>query len=442
MGDIVWARRDHDGVYWPGKINFISKNLSETGLTHDHVRHYQTCSYLILFFGCNQTHWTVDILPYRQYRDYISKNLVVYYEHYPQIKYQLLDAMSQADNESSISNSSPSFGNNPHEHYHSTMNSIVTNKDLTSRNSTALTTNEYPFNHYFESSNIHPQYVSNSCYNTQLSVNNYCSCCVQPSFSSTENNSNSLLQFNDDYHQNDTNNSQIENAIIIVTTKTYSNSSFISYLFNCFSHFIHHSIIYIDDSVNNNQHPITPNISYLICLDNFDSDIKQILNSTILNNLTANINYLFLVLNAPSYELVKYFYSTVMDQRTIVVLHYRSTFDSEPMLLCSGNRTTYETIRPTLLKYLCSKVKYIESDGEEQFNSTNHIKDEPITDIPNQPLILKHSKKVDRHKLMKTLDKRLAKRKLKTHVPKNGILSVSRSECHVQNILETYSSSK
>jgi hypothetical protein len=263
------------------------------------------------------------------------------------------------------------------------------------------------------------------------------------------------------------------NAIIIITTKTYSNSSFISYLFNCFSHFIHHSIIYIDDPINNYQHPTTSNISYLICLDHFDSNIKQILNSTILNNLTAHINYLFLVLNAPSHELVKHFYSTVMDQRTILILHYHSTFDNEPLLLCSGNRTTYEMIRSTLLKYLCSKVKYIESegDGEEQFYSTNdislghqsnNIKDEPMTDIPNQTSksnafinhpnrpshcvavssIIKHSKKLGRRKLIKTLEKRIGKQKSKQHVSKNRILSVSRSECHVQNILDSFSSLK
>ena len=166
----------------------------------------------------------------------------------------------------------------------------------------------------------------------------------------------------DDFHKT--------NSIIIITTKTYLNSSFISYLLNCLSQFIYHSIIYLDDPIIDYQSPTTtPNISYLICLDYFDSNIKQILNSTILNNLTAHINYLFLVLNAPSNELVKHFYSTIMDQRTIIVLHYHSTFDSEPLLLCSGNRTTYETIRLTLLKYLCPKVKYIESNGNEQLYS-------------------------------------------------------------------------
>ena len=79
-----------------------------------------------------------------------------------------------------------------------------------------------------------------------------------------------------------------------------------------------------------------------------------------------HINYLFLVINAPSHELVKHLYSTVMDKRTIIILHYHSTFDNEPLLLCSGNRTTFEMIRLTLLKYLCSKVKYIESRGDEE----------------------------------------------------------------------------
>ena len=187
------------------------------------------------------------------------------------------------------------------------------------------------------------------------------------------------------------------NSVIIITTKTYFNSSFISYLFNCFSHFPHHSIIYIDDPIINYQYPTTSNISYLICLDHFDSTIKQALNSTVLNNLTAHITYLFLLLNAPSHELVKHFYSTVMDQRTIVVLHYHSTFENEALLLCSGSRTTYEMIRWTLLKYLCPKMKYIESEGDEQLysaycissmiqcsNVLNHFVQEQIQETLNE----------------------------------------------------------
>jgi hypothetical protein len=92
---------------------------------------YQTCSYLIQFFGYNQTHWTVDVLPYRQYRDYMSKNLLIHYESYPQIKYQFLNAINQADisiNPNSVksenSSSFSSFNNN----YIPTSNSSVTGK--------------------------------------------------------------------------------------------------------------------------------------------------------------------------------------------------------------------------------------------------------------------------------------------------------------------------
>ena len=61
-----------------------------------------------------------------------------------------------------------------------------------------------------------------------------------------------------------------------------------------------------------------------------------------------------------------------MDQRTIVVLHYHhSSFEDEALLLCSGDRRTYEEIRSNLLKCLCPKMKYIESrgDGDEQLYS-------------------------------------------------------------------------
>jgi hypothetical protein len=154
-------------------------------------------------------------------------------------------------------------------------------------------------------------------------------------------------------------------AIIIITTNTYSNSSFISYLFNSLSNLFPSSIIYLDH-LTNYQHPTTSNIYYLICLDHFDSTIKEILDSTILNNLNAHINYFFLLMNTPSHELVRHIYSTVMDKRSILVLHYHLTFDNDPILLCSGNRRTFEMIRSSFLKYLCSKMKYIESNEDEE----------------------------------------------------------------------------
>jgi hypothetical protein len=162
-----------------------------------------------------------------------------------------------------------------------------------------------------------------------------------------------------------------------------------------------------------------------------------------------------------------------MDKRTIIILHYHSTFDNEPLLLCSGNRTTFEMIRSTLLIYLCSKVKYIESRGdeEEQFYSINdisfgyqinNIKNEPMVNSPNQSLesnsfinypniskeylpvssIMKHSKKLGRRRLITNLGKRILKRKFKHRLPKNRMIPVSSSEYNVHNILDNFNSSK
>jgi len=157
-----------------------------------------------------------------------------------------------------------------------------------------------------------------------------------------------------------------------------------------------------------------------------------------------------------------------MDKRTILILHYHSTFDNEPLLLCSGNRITFEMIRSTLLKCLCSKIKYIESQGdeEEEFYSmnnisfryqSNNIKNEPMVDTPNHTFlnysnipneylaassIMKHSKKLSRRKLITTLGKKNLKRKFKERLSKNGMVSVLSSEYRVKNILDTFNSSK
>ena len=269
-------------------------------------------------------------------------------------------------------------------------------------------------------------------------------------------------------------------SVIMITTKTYSTPSFISYLFNSLSHFIHHSIIYIDDSpppsslpINNyHQHPATSTISYLICLDHFDSHIRQTLDSILLNHLTIThtLDYLFLLLNVPSHEVIKYFYSKVMDQRTIVVLHYHhSSFEDEALLLCSGDRRTYEEIRSNLLKCLCAKVNYIESteNANEQLSSCNpvssdnqskEIKSEPIVDIPQQTFksdvyvnnsntcskylsassTANHSKAPDRQKPLSTCARRALKQKSKQRLPMNS----SSSKYHVHNILDTVHSSK
>ncbi|CAF3533917.1 unnamed protein product [Rotaria sp. Silwood1] len=385
VGETVWARRNHDGMYWPGRILSISNNMIDTVSDYNYHNYLQDQSwcYLIEFFEHDQTNWTFNVLPYQQYREYMSKNLSLHYDSYPQIKNQFLNAVNQADyanmNENSHLiksrnySSSYSFKTNHNDNYIPTSNSFVT----ACENSMSQPTNDYTLDSYSQTSNIYCQYPSNCSHNTQLHLHNYCSYCTHSHFPctdqlSSETNFNALSQLNNNYHQlqNDTMNSQIETfekqiSVIIITSKTYTNSSFISYLFNCLSNIFHSSIIYIDD-LRNYQHPNTYNIYYLICIDYFDSIIKQTLDLTILNNLNAHINYLFLIINAPSYEIIKHIYSIIIDKRTIFILHYHSTFDNEPLLLCSGNRTMFDMIRSTFLKYLCSKIKYIESNDNEQ----------------------------------------------------------------------------
>ncbi|CAF2978671.1 unnamed protein product [Rotaria sp. Silwood2] len=294
VGEIIWARRNHDGTYWPGRILSISNNVIDTVSTHNYLQD-QSWSYLIEFFEYNQTNWTIDILPYRQYRDYMSKNLTLHYESYPQIKYQFLNAVNQADYANNNENPHPiksdnysspySFKTNHNDNYIPTSNSIVT----VCGNSIPYNMNDNSMDSYSQTSNIYYQYPSNCSYNNQLYLNNYCSYSTQFHFSSAdqlsiETNLNPITQLNNNYHQsqNDTMNSQIEtfqkqNSVIIITLKTYSNSSFISYLFNCLSNIFHSSIIYIDDLINY-QHPNTYNIYYLICFDYFDStDINRFL---------------------------------------------------------------------------------------------------------------------------------------------------------------------
>jgi hypothetical protein len=129
--------------------------------------------------------------------------------------------------------------------------------------------------------------------------------------------------------------------------------------------------------------------------------------------------------------------------------------------------------RSSLLKYLCSKIKYVESseDKEEQLYATddstvasqsNKIKNEPMVEIPNQTVesnpfinyqnsikeclpssssVMKYRKKLGRRRIMNNLGKKLLKRKSKHHLSKNGITSASSSEYYVQNILNTFNSS-
>ena len=62
---------------------------------------YQPCSYLIRSFETNQTHWTADVLPYRSYRDYMSKYLLIHYQSDAHAIGQLSHAIHQADSQES-----------------------------------------------------------------------------------------------------------------------------------------------------------------------------------------------------------------------------------------------------------------------------------------------------------------------------------------------------
>ena len=166
---------------------------------------------------------------------------------------------------------------------------------------------------------------------------------------------------------------QQTNAVTIVTRRAYIYPSFLTYLLHSLHHFTHRSIFYIDDPLNNTSLPSTStSITYLICLDQFHPTIQQMLDNTVLHNLNAHINYCFLLLNAPSQRLISHVYETVMDKRLVLVLHYHSTFDDAPLLLCSGARETFEMVRGSVLQCLCVKVKYIDAptNNDEQMYSS------------------------------------------------------------------------
>ncbi|CAF2978689.1 unnamed protein product [Rotaria sp. Silwood2] len=380
VGQIVWARCNKNNIYWPGKITMISNNTNNLWLSELFDNIQQQCNYHIEFFTTNESIWTTDILCYGQYRDSMTNESFIHYGLHPTIKENFLNAVNQAD----CACNHEIYMNSNHLTSMSAMtsqqqNSLPTSEDNTDNNFLLISSPMFASN----PGNYNPSYQ-------QISTPSL-NCPIQSFDTFTTNNSttNEMLTTNNDWYkeqgllvesitpplcsENDhqleyissSDNFQKQNSVIIITLKTYSNSSFISYLFNCLSNIFHSSIIYIDDLINY-QHPNTYNIYYLICFDYFDSIIKQTLNLTILNNLNAHINYLFLIINTPSYELIKHFYSIIIDKRTIMILHYHSTFDNESLLLCSGNRTIFEMIRSTFLKYLCSKIKYIESNDNEQ----------------------------------------------------------------------------
>ncbi|CAF1300681.1 unnamed protein product [Rotaria sp. Silwood1] len=384
VGQIVWARCNKDNIYWPGKITMISNTTNDFWVSELLDNAQQRYTYHIEFFITKQSIWTTDILNYRQYRDSMTNDSFIHYGLHPTIKQDFLNAINQAD----YGCSHDIYMNSNHL---TSMTTMISQQQQQQQNFLSTIEDNTDNNFLLTSS---PMFTSNiGHYNSSYQQTSTPSLnfTIQSLDTLTTDNSNinQMLTTSNDWHKEQglliesitpplcsENDQQLDNistsdnfqkqiSVIIITSKTYTNSSFISYLFNCLSNIFHSSIIYIDD-LRNYQHPNTHNIYYLICIDYFDSIIKQTLDLTILNNLNAHINYLFLIINAPSYEIIKHIYSIIIDKRTIFILHYHSTFDNEPLLLCSGNRTMFDMIRSTFLKYLCSKIKYIESNDNEQ----------------------------------------------------------------------------
>jgi hypothetical protein len=173
-------------------------------------------------------------------------------------------------------------------------------------------------------------------------------------------------------------NFEMTTTLQILTTRNYSYPSFVSHVSHALSNFVQQTIVYVDDDVRqsfpmtNNNNNNSTNIVYLICFDQYHADLQQALDTAILNQLNTYSNYFFLLLNAPSHQLIAHLYDKVPHKRTILVLHYHWTFDNAPLLLCSGDRQTFDTIRSSILTCLCSKVKYIDdtSNNNEPLYST------------------------------------------------------------------------
>ncbi|CAF1941666.1 unnamed protein product [Rotaria magnacalcarata] len=376
VGHIVWARQNKDNIYWPGKIAMKSNSTNDLWSTELFDNFQQQSTYLIELFITNQSFWTTDILQYSQYRESMANHSFINYGIHPAMKQDFLNAVYQAD--------------------YAISNEIYTHNNYTTARPTTTPQQSQRFSSTFEDNTDNNRLLITS---PEITSNiGYYDSSYQPSTDWTNqsldkfitNNSNTaqiLTTTNDWYEQqgllvesitppisseNDcqlelipsSNNYQEENSIILITSKIYSSSSFISHLFNCLSNVFQPSIIYIEDIIHY-QHPHTHNITYLISFDYFNSIIQQTLNSTILNNLNAHINYLFLIINSPSYDLIQHFYSTITDTRSILILQYHTTFDNEPLLLCSGNRITFGKIQSSFLTYLCTKIKYLESSENE-----------------------------------------------------------------------------
>jgi len=95
VGQIVWARRNQDEIYWPGKITVISNNTNDLWSSELHY------NYLVQFFVTNQSVWITDILPYRQYKDSMTNDSFMHYGLHSTIKQDFLNAINQADYASS-----------------------------------------------------------------------------------------------------------------------------------------------------------------------------------------------------------------------------------------------------------------------------------------------------------------------------------------------------
>lgn len=99
IGRIVWARRNKDDIYWPGKITIISNNTNNLWSSlYDCQPQY---NYLVQFFITNQSAWITDILPYHQYRDSMTNDSFMNYGLHSTIKPDFLNAIHQADYASS-----------------------------------------------------------------------------------------------------------------------------------------------------------------------------------------------------------------------------------------------------------------------------------------------------------------------------------------------------
>ena len=232
-----------------------------------------------------KTIWTTDVLPYRQYREYMSKYLLIFYQSNVEWRNQLIKAIDRADgNDYSIPNTS--------------------------------------------NDNHGDSYGWNYPYGTP----SWCSCCPPSSLTNTKE-----FQIND---------SKSITAVIIVTTRNASSSSFLSFLYNCLTPFPHRSIHYIDEPINESFPSTISTIIYLFCFDHDDPTLQQTLDRTILNNLNVHRNYFFLLFNSPSQTLINHLYETVMDKRLILILHYHSS----PSLLCSGDRQTFEYLQESFFE--------------------------------------------------------------------------------------------